>query len=202
MNVSGSPTGNLARGNLPAVLTATTSRFELRAIGAGAVDERMVGWLSDPEIVNEGVFPEISTVDRCRAWVSHVVNAGNLMVGVYERNRGILVGFFVVILDRHNNIARTLVCLGERRLWGTGAVRECRAALIDGLFDGLGVAKVWGQVNTRNLPMVFNYVAQGFVLEAIAREHAVTREGKRVDQYFFGLLPEEWRAARQATVPE
>ncbi len=196
MNVSSSLSGDRSGSRVQAVLRATTPRFELRAMDGNGVDERVVGWLNDPDIVREGVFPAISTMDRCRAWVGRVLNAGNLVVGIYERNHGRLVGFFVVILDRYNNIARTLVYIGERGLWGTGAVQECRAALIDRLFDDLGVAKVWGQVNTRNLPMVFNYVAQGFVLEAIAREHAVTRQGKRVDQYFFGLLPEEWRAAR------
>jgi RimJ/RimL family protein N-acetyltransferase len=109
-----------------------------------------------------------------------------------------MIGFIMVFLDPYNRIARTAATIGDKAFWGKEVVLECRAAVLGFLFDEMGVHKVWGRVNTRNIPSVFNYKAQGFVCEGVMREHGRKPDGSRVDQYLFGLLRKDWVAAKAA----
>ena len=88
------------------------------------------------------------------------------------------------------------VVIGDRDYWGKGVVLEARGALLDFLFDVVGVSKVWGTPFERNFPSIFNYKAQGFTCEGVLRKHVINVKGKRVDQYIFGLLRDEWHAHR------
>ena len=123
-------------------------------------------------------------------------NRNSFGLGVYFRSTGILVGFYAVYLDFKNKLANTNVVIGDKSHWGKSAVLETRAAILDFLFDTMGVHKVCGNPFARNFPAVFNYKAQGFQCEGVLRQHRMTRDGNRLDQLLFGILATEWQDRR------
>jgi len=170
-----------------------TPSYRVGPLTAPDVDSRFVGWFTDSELAASANLPRITDRDQCLRWAAGIERSGNLILVIRSKAEERAVGFFLVFLDRANALARTAVILGERDHWGRGVVLECRSALLDFLFERLGVHKVWGRVNTRNLPSVFNYKAQGFAVEGVLRRYAPDPEGGRGDQYLFGLLRSEWR---------
>ncbi len=171
-----------------------TANYQVGPLTAPEVDDRFVGWFNDPELAASANLPRVADRDQCVRWAAGIERSGNLILAIRSKTEERAVGFFLVFLDRANALARTAVILGERDHWGRGVVLECRSALLDFLFERLGVHKVWGRVNTRNLPSVFNYKAQGFAVEGVLRRYAPDPAGGRADQYLFGLLRREWRA--------
>ena len=109
-----------------------------------------------------------------------------------------LVGNLTLFCDPENLTAQTNIVVGDREWWGRGIVPEIRAAVLDFAFEKLGIEKIWGVPFARNFPALYNYKAQGFTCEGILRANKRLPDGSRVDQYYFGLLREEWRPRRGA----
>jgi len=162
------------------------------------ITDRYIAWAKDPELM-ENLNAPARAINRTqlRRYIKTFDNKTKFHLGVFSKESGVHIGFFTVFVDAKNRSAQTNVVIGDRDYWGKGVVLETRGAIIDFLFDVIGVAKIWGTPFERNFPSIFNYKAQGFTCEGVLRKHVVNVKGKRVDQYIFGLLREEWHA-RQA----
>jgi len=176
-------------------LRLETEHYIVRSMTHEDVCEDYLAWTRDEEIMT-GVnsTPSSMTIEDLHKYIDRFNNRTSFHFGVFLKETGRLIGFYSCYWDRRHNLASTNVVIGDKAYWGKGAVLETRDAIIDFLFDRLKVGKIWGNPMARNVPSVFNYRAQGFRCEAVLKRHRISPSGERVDQFMFGLFPEEWAA--------
>ena len=180
-----------APGN-PVVLE--TERYQLRSLTPADSTERYLDWTADPEVMLPlNRQPRRLEREELARYIASFDNRTRFQLGVFCRHTGEHVGIFTVELDLPNLLARTNVLIGERAHWGVGIILETRAAILDFLFDTVGIEKVWGTPLARNFAAVYNYQAQGFRCEGVLKAHIRAQSGERLDQYLFALLNQEWR---------
>lgn len=162
------------------------------------ISDRYIAWAKDPELM-ENLNNPAQVINRTQLtrYIKKFNNKTSFHLGVFDKKSGLHIGFFTAHCDAKNRSAQTTVVIGDREYWGKGVVLEARGAIFDFLFNRVGVVKIWGSPFERNFPSIFNYKAQGFTCEGVLRKHVVNVQGKRVDQYIFGLLREEWRERRK-----
>jgi RimJ/RimL family protein N-acetyltransferase len=107
---------------------------------------------------------------------------------------GQVVGRVTLDVDRINQIAALGYGIG-RPWWGRGLASEAARAGLDYAFEVLRVAKVWARADPRNLGSVRILEKLGMQREGLLRRHLWYR-GERVDRVYYGMLREEWLAAR------
>ena len=188
----GVPLPNWRPGN---PLRLETEHYIVRSMQHQDVCDDYLAWTKDEEIMT-GVnsAPVTMTIDDIHKYIDRFNNKTSFHFGVFLKDTGRLIGFYSCYWDRRHNLASTNVVIGDKAYWGKGAVVETRDAIIDFMFGRLKVGKIWGNPMCRNVPSVFNYKAQGFRCEAVLKRHRVSPTGERVDQFMFGLLPEDWAA--------
>lgn len=194
----------MAKGWTPGLPVALeTGRFFIRSLGRLDVDERFLGWLKDPEVMETLNNPATGmTAEQLTRYIERFDNKAAFLLGVYCKETLLLVGFYAVTCDLPNRLAQTSVAIGDKSYWGKKVVLESRAAIIDFLFEEAGIEKVWGMPFARNFPSVFNYRAQGFRCEGILVKHRLGLKGERIDQCVFGILKEEWQARKRPAAPQ
>ncbi|WP_298970137.1 GNAT family protein [uncultured Roseobacter sp.] len=177
-----------------------TVRFLVRSIEREDVTESLLSWMADPEVMTGLNLPErrMSQAQALR-WAMGFDNARQFFLLVCDRATGTPIGFFTVTIDSHKT-AETAVVIGDRNYWGKNVVMETRAALLDFLFDTLGIYKVIGRPHGRNLSSIYNYNAMGFTCEAILRAQMLSVvDNDRLDQLVYGILAPEWVEKRKGT---
>jgi len=180
-------------------LKLETERFVVRSVIARDVGSNYMTWAKDPNVMETlNLPPRQLTLGQLVRYVERFNNKTSFHLGVFLKETGVQIGFYSVYVDASNMIAQTNVVVGDRAWWGKRVVLETRAAIIDFLFDVIGVDKVWGLPLARNVPSVFNYKAQGFKCEGVLRQHRKSVVGGRADQLAFGLLKSEWQEAKEA----
>lgn len=180
-------------------LQLETAHYIVRSMKPEDVTPDYLAWTQDEEIMyGVNSSPGRMTMTDLHRYVAKFNNRTSFHLGVFLKESGRLIGFYSIYWERRHNIAGTNVVIGDRDYWGKGVVLETRAAIIDFLFDRLKVAKVWGSPMARNIPSVFNYRAQGFKCEGVLRSHRVSPKGERLDQFMFGLFPDEWKKVKEA----
>ncbi|MBD3160848.1 MAG: GNAT family N-acetyltransferase, partial [Candidatus Eisenbacteria bacterium] len=83
---------------------------------------------------------------------------------------------------------------------GKGLGREAVGLLLQFLFNGLGLNKVYAQTGAFNIPSIRLLETLGFQRDAVLREHHLY-EGRLHDDYVYSLLVREWRERRGAGDP-
>lgn len=172
-----------------------TKSYVLRSMTHGDVCEDYRLWTHDEEIMaGLNTAPPKMTLADMHKYVDRFNNKNSFHFGIFLKDTGRIIGFYTVYVDRRHRLGSTNVMVGDKSYWGKHVVQETRDAIIDFLFEACRVGKVWGNPMVRNISSVFNYKAQGFRCEAVLKSHRVAPNGERVDQFMFGLLPEDWRA--------
>ena len=85
--------------------------------------------------------------------------------------------------------------IGDREYWGSQVVIETRAAILDFLFDDVGIVKVTGKPYSDNAAAIYNFKVQGFTAEGILKSQHISGD-RRVDGILFGMQKEEWITRR------
>jgi RimJ/RimL family protein N-acetyltransferase len=84
------------------------------------------------------------------------------------------------------------VLVGDPAAWGKGVAREAeRQACIAG-FREYGAHRIHAEIPATNVPAQRVVTHLGFVREGVMRS-AIVRDGERVDNEVWGLLPEEFK---------
>jgi RimJ/RimL family protein N-acetyltransferase len=175
-----------------------TERFRLRSLRPVDASERWLGWLKDPDVMHPTNAPvRHMTRSELARYIGGFDNYARYLLGFFDKAGGLHIGFAWIDVDRPHDTATFNMIIGEKSFWGRGVVNEIRAALLDYFFDELGMAKICGGPLSRNIPMIFNYKAQGWIYEGTLRGHFKSVvDGSRLDQLRFRFLAHEWRAAR------
>lgn len=176
-----------------------TDRFQVRSIEREDVTPRILSWMADPDVMTGLNMPErrMSQAQALR-WMLGFDNARRFFLLVCDRQTATPIGFFTVTTDSHKT-AETAVVIGDQSYWGQNVVVETRTAILDFLFDMLGLYKALGRPHGRNFSSIYNYNAMGFTCEAILREQMMSvGSDHRLDQLIYGILATEWAEKRKA----
>jgi RimJ/RimL family protein N-acetyltransferase len=84
-----------------------------------------------------------------------------------------------------------------RPYWRTGVNTEAKLLLMTHAFETLGAARVEWQTDNLNLRSQAAIERLGATREGVLRSHKPRRDGTRRDSVFYGLLADEWPAAKQ-----
>ena len=107
-----------------------------------------------------------------------------------------LIGTVASYEKRQGNVTEIGYIL-SREYWGRGYVTEAVTALIDLLFSE-GQRRVFADTDPDNAPSIAVLQRLGFTLEATLRAEWETHIGVR-DSLIWGMLEDEWKAARRPT---
>src|SRR5262245_10560698 len=179
-------------------ISLRTKRFELRTATPNDACDTWLSWTRDPEVMGPLNAPvrQMSKYELA-SYIGSYDNVNRHLIVVLGKGSGVPIGFFMVELEAAHRLANFNVVIGDKSWWGKGVVNEARAALLDYFFEQRGIEKACGSPLARNFPAIFNYKAQHWRHEATFRGHRLSvTDGKRLDQFQFGLLRSEWRAAR------
>lgn len=172
-----------------AVPTLESARFALRAIRAEdtahflptMADEAQMRWWSRAPFTSH---EELDGWLRDPAW-------DGLCWIAEDRATGAPVARLVAIPGDDPGVMETgyLVVKGRQ---GEGVAHECMGTLLDHLFGGMDLRRVWAETDPDNGPSNRLLDRLGFTREARLRDHADTHIGIR-DCLIWGLLRDEWR---------
>ena len=171
-----------------------TKRFALRSLKPTDASERWVRWLKDPHVMGPLNAPvQNADPQQLRAHIATADNNERYLIGIFDLESQVQIGFFMVEVDLPHRRATFNVVIGEKAWWGKGAVNEARATLLDEFFQHRNIDKAVGMPLARNFPAIFNYKAQGWRHEGTLRGHCRSvADGKRLDQLQFGISKEQW----------
>ncbi len=172
----------------------STENYLLRPMTADDVTDSVVGWFSDPDVMEFVALPMNLTREQIKALLSQADNHRFFVFAIIDKQTSAIIGMYRVWNFPVNDQAKTAVIIGDRAYWGKEAVRETRVALLNFLFNALKLNKVSGMVYTRNMAAVYSYKRLGFRCEGVIRQNDRGRDGKWRDIYAFGLLRDEWQA--------
>lgn len=179
-----------------------TARFLVRSFKLSDITERYLDWFANPEVTKTlNQKPERASREKVQARLADCQNRTRFLLGIFCKETGLLVGHYKVRCDGWDRSGSSDVVIGETEYWGKKVVLETRTALIDFMFEQLGLQKVTGLTFARNLPALYNYQALGFHCEGVLKKHRRSVDGGRLDMCQFGILRDEWRA-RRATSTE
>lgn len=177
-----------------------TNRFYLRLLTPDDASERWIAWLGDIEVMEPlNTRLRRPTIEQLRKHIAGYDQRDRLLIGIFDKANDLHIGIYQLDLDRRHGLATFSVLIGDKAYWGQRTVLETRAALLDRLFRRMEIEKALGLPMARNFPAVFNYRAQGWVLEGIFKDHRISAQRKgRLDQLQFGLTKAAWVARRKA----
>ena len=174
-----------------------TPNYRIRSLGIEDASERFIAWAADPDVkIQLNSRPREMTHQQLIDHLASFDDVSSFNLGIFSKATGLIIGFNMVLYLKVHDSAEVTIVIGDRDYWGKKVVLEVRPAIIDFLFNEVGIVKVWGRPTTRNFAAVYNYRALGFTCEGILRQQLKTPDGGRTDQYIFGLLKDEWRARR------
>jgi RimJ/RimL family protein N-acetyltransferase len=175
-----------------------SENFELSPLRPDQITDRMLAWFEDPEVSEFFVMPKNMTHEQFVQFLKTYDNKTRFFLVINDRHSGDAIGFFPMYVTYVHGQVKTGICIGEKEYWGRGVVQEIRTAMLDFIFLKMRMHKVFGEVDIRNFPSIFNYKALGFSSEGILRKEQLGQDGKWHDHYRFAILREEWLALKAA----
>ncbi len=143
-------------------LQLMTRRFTLRSMGKNDATPMLLAWLTDPKLMHFLGGPRpLKNLDDLRRYIGTYDNKGKFWIGIFRERR--LVGAIWVDTAPDDRNARTHHIIGDRKLWGSSAALEARAAIIDWLFLA-GFKRVFGTPVTECRSAIAGYRRPGLHL--------------------------------------
>lgn len=177
-----------------ALVSLETENFTLRSIEREDANDRLADWMADPDVMIGFNLPRrrLSRAELVSFALNHD-NRSRFCLMLRPKGKKDPIGLFTATVDLGNSVAESAVVIGEKTYWGQDVVRETRTALIDFLFNDLGLHKIFGRTHSRNFSSIYNYKVLGFKCEGILRQQIYNSQSdERLDQLIFGMLRDEW----------
>ncbi len=123
-----------------------TNRLVLRPFRPDDAEDMFRNWASDPEVTRFLTWPAHASVEVSRtvldSWISRYENGNFFNWAIEWKETGAVIGnISVVHLNEKTEAADIGYCLG-RAFWGRGIMPEALRAVMDYLFDTVGVRRV------------------------------------------------------------
>jgi len=171
--------------------------FALRFLEADDLNEDYLGWLRDPEVNR---FLEVRYNPPTKETAIEHLNTYDQKMrffwGIYAIEDDRFIGTITLSKNPYEDSATYGYLIGNRKYWGTSAASEAIALSREYAFEELGLRRVGGGANEKNIGSLFNFKKLGFVHEGTQRQIEVI-EGVITDSYTFGILKHEWEERRK-----
>jgi RimJ/RimL family protein N-acetyltransferase len=177
-------------------IACETERFKLRTVTPADASPAYLGWIADAEVMTPLNMPARAlTLGDLANHISAFDNQNRFLVGMFDKDTGTHFGIFLIDASPQHRLAKLSFLIGEDAFRGVGALREAAAGLITHLFTARGFEKVAAQVIVGNEPSIAALEALGFEREGTMRGEirSFRPNGGRLDQYFYGLLRDDWK---------
>ena len=177
-------------------VSLNTERFDIRSLEIRDVGELYLSWLHNHEITR---FLQVDHnppgIDELREYVESHDNRTSFLLGIFTKD-GLHIGNHRARYWPQHGLVSLSIMIGDRAFWGQHVVLECRARVLDFLFDKIGAFKIQGGCTSDNYPAVFNYRKQNWTQDGINRSHYVN-DGERVDLIYYAMYRDEWWSLRE-----
>jgi len=128
-------------------------------------------------------------VDSLRGFFNSFDCIARHLIGIEDRTTNVLIGFYVVDINRAHRTAQLTAAIGDTSYVGKGVLYEASPVLVRYLCKERQVDKVSARVVATNRRMLFNFmIPDVFQFEARLRQEVLTPEGKRADILVFSSL--------------
>ena len=160
-----------------------THRLVLRPFDVDDAEDMFTNWASDPEVTRFLTWPPHQNVDGTRwllgQWTSHYDDGAYFQWAIEWKETGAVVGSIAVVkLEEAIESAEIGYCLG-RAFWGRGIMPEALRAVMDYLFDTVGLNRVWAGHDVNNPKSGRVMEKAGMKKEGILRASGVNNQGIR-----------------------
>ena len=150
-----------------------TDRLILRRFRSEDAEDMYANWASDPEVTRFLTWPTHSDVDVSKAvladWIPKYEDGGFFNCAMEDKNTGKVIGnISVVKLIESIDAAEMGYCM-SRAYWGQGLMPEALRAVMDYLFDVVGLNRVAACHDAKNPKSGRVMVKAGMKLEGILR---------------------------------
>ena len=158
-----------------------TDRLILRRFRLEDAEDMYANWASDPEVTRFLTWPAHSSVDVTKAlltdWIPRYEDGGYFNWAMEYKNTGKVIGnISVVKLIESIDAAEMGYCM-SRVYWGQGLMPEALRAVMDYLFDVVGLNRVAACHDANNPKSGRVMEKAGMKLEGILR-HAMIRSDR------------------------
>ena len=152
-----------------------THRLILRRYRIEDADDMFSNWASDPEVTKFLTWPTHSSVDVTRFvlndWISRYGDGGFFNWAIEWKETGRVIGnIAVTVLHDETEAAELGYCM-SRAFWGRGIMPEALRAVMDYLFDTVGLNRVEAAHDVNNPKSGRAMEKAGLKLEGIHRSY-------------------------------
>ena len=173
-----------------------TERLVLRALRVDDADPLHTMY-ADVAANTYGTHPATATIEQTREQMAkRVADTSWRAWAITLKGDDAAIGTVASYEKRQGKVTEIGYML-SRPHWGHGYVTEAVAAMVDLLFAE-GQRRIFADTDPDNAPSIAVVKRLGFTLEATLRAEWETHIGVR-DSLIWGLLEDEWKAARPRT---
>lgn len=164
--------------------------YLLRTLLTANVDDRFVAWFQDSDFQQGlNVRPTSWNIEKVRQFIRNFDGQAKHIVGIWDVEHSILIGFYIIEINRRHKTAQWTVAIGNKAYWGKNILLETGQNLLRYMFDKLDVDKVTARVLAKNKRVFFNFLQQSdFLLQAVLPQEVLGPDGKRLDVLSFAAL--------------
>jgi RimJ/RimL family protein N-acetyltransferase len=168
-----------------------THRLILRPFRMEDAEDMFGNWTSDPEVTRFLTWPTHSSIEATRwvlsDWMPRYENGDYFNWAIEWKETGGVIGSIAVVkLDEEKESAEIGYCLGQA-FWGRGIMPEALRAVMDYLFDTVGVHRIAASHDARNPKSGRVMVKAGMKKEGVLRGAGKNNQGI-CDDVWYAML--------------
>jgi RimJ/RimL family protein N-acetyltransferase len=185
-------------------VTIDCGNYLVRTATIDDASDRWASWMSDPKnlrLLNSA--PKAMTRADIVAYIRKFDQRSHLLLSIFEKQSGMLIGFFRVDIDRALNRCLVFLLIGEQKFRHWSVTAEIRIPFQDYIFETLGINTMSGTVLATNRPMMRYMLKSGWHLDRVAEEHIKSQtENKMLGLCYLSISREAWRAWKDRNLPQ
>ncbi|PTD28003.1 GNAT family N-acetyltransferase [Sphingomonas fennica] len=164
-----------------------TNGYVLRSLTPADVTPRFVEWLNGPGMLAGLNLAALNfDLEGLRRFVAGFDGLHNHFIGIFDRENGLLVGFYTIDVDLTHKVGNITTGIGETAYHGRGVLLATIDALLDHFYAYRDVEKMTARILARNVRMIFNFQNDArFKFEAKLRRECRATDGTRLDVLIF-----------------
>ena len=154
-----------------------------RSLTAADVTSEFAEWFNDAQMLRGLNLNALNfSVDGLRAFVASFDNINNLLLGIFNKADGQLLGFYNFSINPQHRIATITMGASPHVKSANAALRESWFPVCDELFDHRKVDKITARVLANNRRLVFAVMdTQHWVCEGMLKQEILAPDGSRID---------------------
>ena len=165
------------------------SKIHLRDLTENDITEDYLMWFRDQEVTQYLDAQNLTKQEVLENITKGKKLGVHIMLAIVENESGKHIGNVKIgPINTITKVSDLVTVIGDLSSQGKGYGREAILAGCDYAFDHVGIRKLAGRINVKNIASVKAYMAAGWFIEGILREHDF-RNGVPEDVYAVARFP-------------